>query len=67
MLLHLTKPNLRLIPEAQEALLFFVAAQCEIKEFNLNYYDNYMSKYNNILSNIANNQANQLQATFVRF
>lgn len=59
--------ELEIDPEAQEALLFFVAAQCEIKEFNLNYYDNYMSKYNNILSNIANNQANQLQATFVRF
>ncbi len=39
--------------EAQEALPFYVAAQCVIKEYDLRYYDNYMAKYQNILANFG--------------
>jgi hypothetical protein len=53
-------------PDIQDAMLFYVAAQCEIKEYNLNAYDNFISKYNNALTNIANNQANQMQVNFIK-
>lgn len=52
------------VPEAFQALVYHVAAQCEVKEYNLNYYDNYMSLYNASMANLANNR--RAGMTFVK-
>lgn len=50
--------------EALQALIYFTAAQCEVKEYNLNYYDNYMSLYNTSMANLVNNK--RVGVTFVK-
>ena len=51
-------------PETLQAMIYFTAAQCEVKEYNLNYYDNYMSLYNTSMANLVNNK--RVGVTFVK-